>query len=298
MPTILRDKVEVAYPNGPLVTFNDNPTKPTGSIKWGLDDLSGWDETPELDVSSLAIGGGVDGEILGDRFPARARHFMASGWVMAETRADAENLMDVIMRDAFPRNKDIKLVRYETIPKYLNCRVSAKRTVERVGPQDFRWIVPLIAGDPFKYDNDPPAGSSGSAGVAGQSSGGRSYQRTYPLQYTTTTEGEDANSVTLVNRGTAETYASIIVTGPLASGTWRISNETTGEDIKFNIALVAGDVMDIDFRNGIALLNGFPVTATITGDFWKLQPGPNVIKLFGDFDPAAGFTATTESAWE
>lgn len=298
MPTLFRDKVEVG-PSGAPVTFNDYSLKPAGSIHWGMDTLDGWDSSSELEVTSLAIGGGVDGEILGGYFPAKGRHMTASGFVTALDRDNAEALQDVVIGDAFPANRDLILARYESIPKYLRARVSGPYQIERVGPANFRWIVPLVAGDPFKYDLDPPNSSAGTAGVAGQSVGGRSYPRTYPLQYTAVTTGsEDANFVTLYNRGTADTYAIVSVNGPLTKGAWRLSNETTGEDVRFDVGLSAGDTLLIDFKEGTAFLNGFPVTASISGDFFKIVRGPNIIKLFGDFDPAAGFSASIESAWK
>lgn len=293
MPTLFRDKVVVD-----TTTFNDRTDMPVGAVDWGLDTLDGWDATSELDVISTAIGGGADGEIIADEFPARAKYMTVSGFVLASDRASAENLQDALWRDVFPRNTDLVLSRYEVIPKYLTVRVAGRREFVRVGPLNYRWIVPVIAPDPFKYDLLPPVASSGTAGVAGQSSGGREYPRTYPLEYTAVTGGGTEQAINIFNRGTAGTSPLITLHGPLVKGGWRISNETTGDDLGFDVALSSSDILVIDFASEVALLNGFPIASTIFGDFWKVVPGNNVIKLYADFDPLTSITVEIKSAWE
>lgn len=295
MPTIFKDLVEVGD-----TAFNDPAGMPAGAIEWRIDVLDNWHVMPEADPIAIAIGGGVDGASLGESWPIPARDLLISGVVVTAERAEAETLMDVLSRDVFPRNRDVVLTRYETIPKFVTGRVYA-REFKPVGTTSYRFVVRLLAGDPFKYDADPPADSSGTAGVAGQSSGGRSYPRTYPLTYSSTTAGEDANKVVLVNRGTADTYPTIILTGPLQAGGWRLEIQTEAGDVeslRFDVGLALGDVLVIDFRNHEALLNGFSVTTTIEGDFWHVPPGVNVVRLYADFDPAASLTATILSAWE
>lgn len=292
MSTLFRDKVTAGD-----ISFNDPGALPVGAMEWGIDDISGWKSLPSLDVVSTPVGGGADGEFLSDKWPVRARHMLVSGYATASTRAAAELLQDVIARDAFPRNKDVVLTRHEGIPKYMVCRV-ADREFQDFSQYEFRWVVTLIAGNPFKYDADPPDNSSGSAGVAGTSSGGRVYPRTYPLTYTTNTESEFANQVVVTNRGTANTWPVMTLTGPLVKGAWRLTNDTTARDVRFDVGLAVGDTMTINFQAREALLNGTLVTPSILGDFWPVVPGVNVIKMFADYDPSAAITASIESAWE
>lgn len=293
MPSIWKDRVEV---NG--VVFNVWAEKPDDVIDWGIDELNGWDKLPAQEIISSPFGGGADGESLADVWEMRGRHVLVAGWFHAPTREQTEVIKDYIALNAFPRNTDIILTRYEGIPKSITARVEDRQFVA-IGPNEYRWNAQLFAGDPLKYDAEepPPAGSSGSAGVAGASSGGRTYPRTYPLTYNTILSGE-ANSIILFNRGIAGTSPFIEITGPLTKGGWRVSNDTTGEDIRYDLALALGDVLVIDFKEQTALLNGFPVTSAIVGDFWKVEPGVNVIKLYADYDPAASITASIKSAWE
>lgn len=294
MATIFGDRIEVLV-DGVTTVFNDPVAMPSGIVSWGIDTLLGWDETSELDVVSTPIGGGADGEIVSDFFSARARHMIIGGWVFADSRESADAAWDLIARAAFPRNKDIVLTRFEPTPKFVTLRVSDRREKSPAFPYGFRWNCPVMAPSPFKFDPNPVSG--GPVGVAGQSSGGRFYPRTYPLTYTVTTSGSE-NSFTLVNAGTANAYGVFTIHGPLVKGGWRLVNDTTGEYIRFDVALSASDVLTIDFANRVALLNGYAVTASISGDFWPVVPGANVIRLFGDYDPAVSVSGTIYSAWE
>lgn len=291
MATLFRDVVEV---NG--VSFNDPLDQPlaNGVGEWAADILDGWEDT--FDIDAEFIGKGVaDGAVSSEFFPADARSMIAGGYVTAATRAIADQLWDILVRDVFPRNKALTIIRHGPVPKQMTARVSGKRTVLWTGPLAFRWGVPLTAEDPFKYSLAPDVGN---AGVAGQSSGGRTYPRKYPLHYSTVFSGVQ-NSVTLNNTGTGDSQRfTVDITGPLNRGGWRLSNETINEFVRFDVGLLATDVLSIDFQRGVALLNGYPVTASLTGDFFALVPGPNTLKLYGDYDPAAGFTIEAFSAWE
>jgi hypothetical protein len=289
MPTIFRDRVTLG-----ALDFNYASGQPADAQVWGVDVMEGWKTSPDMTVYASVLGGERDGEVSGDFAPLQARHLLVGGYVKAATRAQAEALHDIIVRDGVPRNRELLLVRYETVPKFL--RVKREGPIETDWPMEdgFRWQVTLRADDPFRYGLTEV---SGSAGTAGQSSGGRRYPRTYPLRYLTVTGG-DNNLVVLVNDGTAPTWPVATLTGPLPAGGWRLSNETVGGELRYDVDLQTGDVLDIDFQNEVALLNGFPVSGAITGDFWRVVPGPNVIKLYADEALGAGFTITINPAWE
>lgn len=291
MSTLFYDRVEI---NG--VVFNVPAERPlaNGIGEWGADVIDGWNDTFEINAEFVAKEVS-DGAVSSEFFAAEAKGMIVGGYVVAVDRATAHQLWDIIVRDAFPRNELLTLVRHEPIPKQMSVRVSGKRTIAWTGPMAFRWGVPVTAEDPFKYALAPDVGN---AGVAGQSSGGRSYPRKYPLHYDTVLSGT-ANLVTLTNAGTGDSQRFVVdISGPLNRGGWRLANETTNEFIRFDVALLSTDTLTVDFQRGIALLNGYPVTASLTGDFFALTPGPNTIKLYGDYDPAAGFTITAYSAWE
>lgn len=289
MPTIFQDKVVIGGS-----TFNDLPSYPSGAQKWAIDVLDGWHRGPGLDFVLNKVSD-VDGAILGGTQSAKEKYLTVGGYVLAPTRAQAEGLMDVLVGTAFPRNKDLTLIRYESVPKFMKVRRISP--VEMTVPMNngFRFIVDLLAADPFKYSL--AAVGPFSAGVAGLSSGGRVYPRVYPLVYTTVVSGSE-NRVVLTNAGTVSSPPTVTLTGPLVKGGWRLSNDTTGEDLGMDVALANGDTMLIDFEQELVYVNGFLVSPNILGDFWRVQPGVNVIKLYADYDPASTFTISTFSAWE
>lgn len=288
MPTIFRDKVTVD-----TTTFNDLATRPDGAQQWAIDVLDGWKRGPAVEYTLNKVFG-VDGEIIGDDTSVRARYLTVGGYVLASSRATSDNLED-LLANTFARGRDLTLVRYEPVPKFVTCRRVGP--IEVTPPMDngWRFAVDLMCPNPFKYSLAPVGPFA--AGVAGLSSGGRTYPRTYPLVYTTISSGSE-NRVVLTNAGTASSPPVITVTGPLVRGGWRLSNDTTGEDLSMDVGLATGDIMVIDFGLELVYVNGFLVSPSVLGDFWKVQPGVNVIKMYADYDPASTFTITTYSAWE
>lgn len=289
MPTIFRDKVVVGS-----TTFNDPTALPVGAYRWGIDVLDGWRETPELDALVTPWGGQVDGGVASPYFAARPRYLVAGGYVVATSRARAEELWDVLVRDVFPRNRSVRLERHESVPKW----VTVRRVGPLVPPQDlgdaFRFSVDLVAPDPFKYSLEPTVVG---ANVKGTSSTYRSYPRTYPLTYVGLSAQESSDHAVVVNAGTAPAYPVITVRGPLPQGGWRLENSTTGETITFDVGLNTGDLLVIDFRQQVATLNGVPVTASVVGTFWRVE-GATTVRLYAPYDPDAGFTIRVYSAWE
>lgn len=293
MPTIFRDKVTVG-----ALTFNDPlalPVPPSGVVvDWGLDVLLGWHDTPEMEAE-FAPKGLVDGEVPAEFFPVRGRQLTVGGYANADSRAAAEELWDMIVRDAFPRNVELSLTRYETVPKTLRGWRNGSIQPSWTGPMAFRWGVNFRAPDPFKYALTP---LSGTAGVAGVATGGRTYPRTYPMTYTSTSSGE-SNSVTINMTGTATSPRIMIeIDGPVTRGGWRISNDTTGDLLKLDLGLGLGDTLLIDFEKELFFVNGVLASASVTGDFFRLATGVNVLRMYADFDANAQFTVTVYPAWE
>lgn len=289
MPTIFRHKVQI----GP-VSFNDRSLFPEGAQQWGVDIMEGWRSGPERKVVSVELGGDVDGEAAVGSFAMKARHLIVGGYILAATAERAEELHDILIREALPGGKEIVMVRHESTPKFLRVRREGPIETEWPLENGFRWSTAIMAPDPLKYALNSVEGSGG---VSGLSSGGRTYPRLYPLVYTTISGGSD-HSVALFNAGTVSTPPMAVLTGPLVRGAWRLANETVGSYLQFDVSLLPGDILEIDFRNEIALLNGYPITATVVGDFWRVVPGANIIKLYADSIPGAGFTVSIQSAWE
>lgn len=291
MPTIYKQRVEA----GPLV-FNVPGSELAGVLSWGVDVMDGWKDTSSPDVISTDLGNLNDGVELGDWFPARARFIVLGGWVYCASEAEAEQVHTQIVRDGFPRNAEVDLVRYESTARYARVRRADKFETDWSAVQNgFRWQTTVIARDPLLYSRDA---IEESAGVAGQSSGGFTFPLTFPFVFGGASASV-ADTVSVFNRGSATSPSLIAtLTGPLLQGGWRLRNDTTDQEIAFNTAVGVGEELVIDMRNQLATLNGFALTAGYEGEFLSLAPGSNDIRLYADFDPSAGVTILAESAWE
>lgn len=298
MPTILRDRV-TCVSSVDSVSFNNAASLatdwPAGAIKVCIDDLPEWDDTVDLNVISVPRGFG-DGAYTAPRFPAKSRVVTVGGYIVATSRLALDQTYDALASSAFPQDVDIRFTRFAPIPKYVTARLAGPIQQPQYQGDGFglRFELVLLCSDPFKYDALNTL--AGSSGVAGLSTGGRTYKRVYPLVYGTTAQGS-GNQVILTNIGTAPALPVFTINGPLSSG-WRLENSTTGAEESFDITLSIGDVLTIDNGAKTATLNGNLVSGLLNGDWWTIAPNSsNVIKLFGDYNATASFTVTAVSRW-
>lgn len=292
MPTIHKQRVEA----GELV-FNVPGSLPSGAVSCGIDVLDGWKSSPDPDVVSTDLGLLRDGSELGDIFPVRSRFLVVGGWGVGPGEEQAESLHDAIARDAFPRDKLLKMVRYEATPKYVWYRRSAALETDWNAVQNgFRWQTTLVCADPFKYSVDQQVGSAGTAGL---SETGLDFPVEFPVEFTTISSGATITVVSINNEGTAPSRSfTAELTGPLISNGWRLRNDTTGAELWFDLGLLLGETITMDFSKQIVYVNGFPFTGRKSGDWFSLVPGQNDLRLYAEFDVNTTVTITAESAWE
>jgi len=292
MPTIHKQRVEAGS-----LTFNDPSSLPPGAVSCGIDVLDGWKNSPEPDVVATDLGLMRDGMELGAVFPVRARYLVVGGWGLGVDEENAELLHDSLARDAFPRDKLLKMVRYEAVPKYVWYRRSGALETEWDAVENgFRWQTTLVCADPFKYSVSQEMDSAGTAGV---SETGMSFPVTFPLSFTTVAAGSTDTTAGIINHGTAPSRSfSAVITGPLSDGGWRLRNDTTDEELWFDTGLGPSETLTLDFARQIVYLNGFPYVGKKSGDWFALQPGDNDIRLYADFNASTTVTVTAESAWE
>lgn len=291
MSTIFRQRIESG-----VVVFNVGAEAPPGAANWGLDVMEGWKSTGEPTLLSTELGNMNDGVALNDVFPIRQRFITVGGYVYAATEAQAEELADILVRDAFPRNSTVKLTRFEATPRYAMVRRSGAFDTDWSAVQTgFRWQTTLVAADPLLYGTET---LSASAGVSGQSDTGLTFPVVFPVIFPSVA-GEANDAASVVNRGTA--YSPSVratLLGPLPQGSWRLRNDTTDQEITYDLGLAASDELVIDMARQTATLNGFPLSTPPEGEFLTLAPGSNDIRLYSEFDPDAGVTINAESAWE
>ncbi|MCO4257418.1 phage distal tail protein [Pseudarthrobacter cellobiosi] len=136
------------------------------------------------------------------------------------------------------------------------------------------WSCP----DGLLYDN---AIISGQCGLPNPTSGA-----TFPLTFDVTFGSSSGGSFQMDNTGAYTTAPFFTITGPVSYPI--ITNQATGEQIKLNIAIGAGDKLTVDCQSGTVTLNGANrnTTVDITTTFFGLLPGVNTIG-FASSDSAA-----------
>jgi len=95
---------------------------------------------------------------------------------------------------------------------------------------------------------------------------------------------------TITNDGNGKAYPTIKIYGAIESPS--ITNTTRGEGLSINYTLATStDYIEIDIYNRTVLLNGVTnLRQYVTGDFWVLDAGANVIRL----SAASSSSATAE----
>lgn len=136
------------------------------------------------------------------------------------------------------------------------------------------WSCP----DGLLYDNTL---ITGSCGLPNPTSG-----MTFPALFNVTFGASSGGSFQLNNTGSYATAPFFTITGPVSYPI--IYNQTTGQQIKLNITLAAGDTLTVDCQSGTVALNGANRNnaVDITTTFFALAPGNNTIG-YGSADSAA-----------
>lgn len=286
MSTIYRDLIEV----NDFVFNTDTP------IFWDyrIDNLDGWEDTVDLDpvvVEYDVADGGSAGY-----FPAKVKYVQLEGYVLTGDRAGAEDVKR-ILGTAFARNTDLVIKRHSPVPKQITFRRASRIEYTTDLPEGIRFLMTLVAVDPFKYSITEAVVTTG---ISTPDESGRIYPRVYPMVYDPVAGADTGNlGVNFFNEGNANSYPISVVEGPLTAGGWQIVNDTTGQRLTFDVSLAAGQVLTIDHANHLLLFNGYPYVARAEGEWWPLIPGDNFVRLTSSvFDAAASLELHARSAWE
>lgn len=112
------------------------------------------------------------------------------------------------------------------------------------------------------------------------SSGGRTYDRTYPLAFGSGSSGTE----TATNSGNVGAHPVWTLSGPLTNP--RLENVTTGRTLTTALDLLNGETLVVDFKERTILLGGTASRySTLTSGaeaWWTLEPGANELRLGAD----------------
>lgn len=169
-------------------------------------------------------------------------------------------------------------------------RLPADTSLQKVGliVVDFQFS----ATDPHLYADDL---SSEVIGLP-SGSGGVLFPATFPLVFGASSVG---GLISATNEGTAPSKPVATIAGPVTNP--RIENVTTGQTLKLEMTLGAGEFVEVDFDAQSILLAGTASRrSAMSADsaWWALAPGANEIRYQADaYEAASRLTLSWRHAW-
>ncbi len=179
-------------------------------------------------------------------------------------RLDSVNVP--IARTLYLTDLDFNTYQISVVTKAFSCELTS--------PTMGRWQLQLSATD---YIIE--AQTLNSVTTFLPQSGGVTYPVTYPIQF----GGSSGGSVTASNAGNAPAFPLVTLYGPMINPV--IANDSTGEFVRLNLTLVAGDSLVISMKNRTIIQGGSTnrMGAFISGSkFWAILPGLNNLRVGAD----------------
>ena len=175
------------------------------------------------------------------------------------------------------------------------CYMSDAPRFEHLSGGIAGWQLTVVAPDPLLYGPET-YGSTGLSGVAGT---GLVYPLAYPLDYGVPA-GQTPGAVPVPNAGTASYWPRLRIDGPVANPV--VTCNETGDWVRYNGTLAAGQYLDIDCANRRVLLQGQVSQAarvTFSGRWLVIPAGGASLSWNADTsDPAASLSVFAhEGAW-
>lgn len=211
------------------------------------------------------------------------------GTSFANYVAKRDNLQRILRLRADPSNNQVRTLQFnlpDLSQRKLDVIVGKIKAV--LDPDRPNWGIATV---PYESEREYLRGPDKEATVRIYDGGGFAIPYAVPLPMSNATGG--TNQGTLTNNGNADGHPTVRVYGTLP--TFDLVNETLGLTLSCSEALASdSDYIDFDFYTQTALKNGTDnVLDQISGDWWWLQPGSNVVKLSTagtDPDARAEFT--------
>lgn len=214
-------------------------------VEWWLEDLAGWDSADVRAPSSTRPG--ADGLFVGTFFDG-GRTLEAKGHIVGPTKAAARAARQEFAAALHVRN-ELTIVVHEEIERQVKG-YRAERLLLRQVDAAVEFAAIIVCPDPRKY-----ATEESSVTVA------------------------PGGSATATNDGDIATLATATLVGPIETPV--IRNETTGEELTFDLELLVDETLEVDFDLRTASVAGASVRSVILTpvQWWAIEPGDNTIGL-------------------
>jgi hypothetical protein len=268
-------KYTLTGPDGSICSFNDiTDTNYVGQ----LTDVTGFD-SPEVRESADDLVQ-FDGGIHGDFFYGR-RPITLSGVLLNPATTTERNQRTLKLDRATDALRGDALLQFQP-DGYPAQRIWVRRQqpLRITGAWQKEFQVALVAADPRVY-SDALNSSTVATADPGAATPGRVYSKSYSITYAAATP---IGQILVTNAGTTVSYPTLRVYGPGNNPV--LYNFTTGQSIRLNYSLSAGDWLTIDTLNRTVLLNDgtsrYGAVDFANTSWWGLNPGVNDIRVAYD----------------
>jgi len=261
-----------------------------------------WNAAPPRAV--LVPNGGAAGAVASGSWLRTEHYLNLSGWVIAPPQSQ-EAIREQILT-AIPAESTVAinyLGRGWDIDKTVFVRLYDEPTFTKLRDR-IKFLLPLVAPDPFKYALSPLAGGMGVFS-------GASWYEAFSLNTSVWNEqfvsssgwgeqfseiappGPYGPSLDLSSPGTATSRRlTYTITGPLTAGDWKLVQETaSNRQLWANLSLVAGQSLTIDCQRERATFLGS--TVPLFGDPHTLEPGGNTYRLISSTSNTVAFATVS-----
>jgi hypothetical protein len=229
---------EFSYAGRPLTGFDEF------GCEWTVERVDGWNDGVGLRVQR-EVRSGADGEF--EAQPLRqAREVSWLGQVLAPSHAALEQAARAFA--ALPLRGEV-IGESEGLILSASAFVSEGQKFAHSTSDRGTYQLTVVASDPLLYA-PPVLLSTGLDGVTGT---GLVYPLTYPLDYGVPA-GATPGAVQVPNGGTAPYWPALRIDGPVTNPVVTVNE--TGDWVRFNGSLTAGQWLEIDCQNRRVLLNG------------------------------------------
>lgn len=265
----------------------DNPDRVTVN-------LTGWDDAPAI-RSGIQDRAQQDGGWDASGFYG-PRIITVEGMVDQPSHAAAKAVADELL-SLSPRTVHEFAVDNEAVGvRTAWVRVTQGAVLEWLNGEAFTYGLQVTAPDPLKYG--PQVFGQATLATSG-GGGGLTWPLTWPLDWGVVA-GTTPGAVSVGNAGTASYFPRLRIDGPVPNPTVTLAE--TGDFIRYNGTVAAGQWLDIDLDRRRVLLNGqvsMRHLVTFGGAWLSVPPGGGTVSWTADAaDPAATLSVWSyEGAW-
>jgi hypothetical protein len=278
-------------------------------VDWTVTTETGWSARPAPRTNDTDRDD-ADGDYVGPSTYS-ARTITLQGTAVADSPREMNAAKDRFLAAGAILNQDLLFIEYgRDLIRQALVRPADTWTAADHGPLAFDFQLVVKAADPRKYNayetsidmvlpHDAPAAGDiyldMFTGTYGTLTSGWPFPWPLPWQFNKTIGGV----YTVNNIGSYPTLPTYLITGPVALPA--ITNSTTGEQLKLNIVLAAGETLLVDVSAEAVLLNGTTPRQAVIGvnsRFPTLAPGSNrLVFTAGVYSADSICTLTYRDAW-